>query len=335
MMNYNWRLADGYPAETNGKRVFSCFSCGGGSTMGYKLAGFEVIGCCEIDPAMLDTYVKNHRPRFPFLSDIRKLKDRELPEELYNLDILDGSPPCSTFSMAGRREADWGRKKAFREGQAQQTLDDLFFHFIDLAERLQPKIVVSENVKGIIAGNAKAYVRKIVEDFKRAGYDTQIFLLNGATMGLPQMRERVFFVSRRKDLQLPELRLDFREKPVPFGAISDDTDTHKGQMTPLVEKYWDKAKAGEPVGKFVAVKKLDPRRPMNTIVAKTRHYHHKYKRETNDLELCLGGSWPLDYDFNGQDANYIIGMSVPPLMMGKLAEQIYRQQLSRIGGAER
>lgn len=332
-MQYEWNLADGYPAEKNGMRVFSCFSCGGGSTMGYKLAGYEVIGCCEIDPAMIDVYKKNHNPRFPFLSDVRKLREIPLPDELFALDILDGSPPCSTFSMAGRREADWGRKKAFREGQAQQTLDDLFFHFIDLAERLQPKIVVSENVKGILAGNAKIYVRRIIEDFKRAGYDTQIFLLNGATMGLPQMRERVFFVSRRKDLQLPELVLDFKEKPIPFGEISDNTDTHRDKMTPLMERYWNEAKAGESVGKFKALKKLDPIRPMNTIVAGTRHYHYKFKRVTNDRELCLGGSWPLDYDFNGQDANYLIGMSVPPLMMGKLAEQIYKQQLSKIGGS--
>lgn len=329
-MQYKWKLADGYPEEKNGKKVFSCFACGGGSTMGYKLAGYEVLGCCEIDPAMIETYKRNHHPRFPFLSDIRDMKDRELPEELFHLDILDGSPPCSTFSMAGAREAGWGKKKVFREGQAQQTLDDLFFYFIDLAKRLQPKVVVSENVKGIIAGNAKIYVRNIVDEFRKAGYDTQIFLLNGATMGLPQMRERVFFVSRRKDLNMPALKIDFHEKPIPFSEISDDTDTHKGKMTPLFEKYWDEAKAGDSVGKFKALKKLDPRRPMNTIVAGTRNYHYKYKRETNDRELCLGGSWPLDYDFNGQDANYLIGMSVPPLMMGKLAEQVYIQMLSKV-----
>jgi DNA (cytosine-5)-methyltransferase 1 len=48
------------------------------------------------------------------------------------LDILDGSPPCSSFSMAGNREKDWGKEKKFREGQAEQVLDNLFFDFIDL-----------------------------------------------------------------------------------------------------------------------------------------------------------------------------------------------------------
>ena len=54
----------------------------------------------------------------------------EFPEDLYNLDILDGSPPCSSFSMAGNREKDWGKTKVFREGQAEQRLDDLFFDYI-------------------------------------------------------------------------------------------------------------------------------------------------------------------------------------------------------------
>ena len=115
--DWKWRFAD-YPKEKNGLKVFSCFACGGGSTMGYKLAGCEVLGCCEIDPKMNEIYNRNHHPRFNFLMDIRdfnKIPDNELPEELFNLDILDGSPPCTTFSMAGEREESWGKKKKFRE----------------------------------------------------------------------------------------------------------------------------------------------------------------------------------------------------------------------------
>lgn len=86
--------------------------------MGYKLAGCNVLGCCEIDPRMNEVYVKNHHPKYNFLMDIRDFNKKEdLPKELYNLDILDGSPPCSTFSMAGQREDAWGVEKKFREGQ--------------------------------------------------------------------------------------------------------------------------------------------------------------------------------------------------------------------------
>lgn len=123
--DWKWSMRGGYPPK-NGLKVFSCFACGGGSTMGYKLAGCEVLGCCEIDPRMNKVYVKNHNPKYNYLMDIRDFnKLDDLPEELYHLDILDGSPPCSTFSMAGQREKAWGVEKRFKEGQKLQTLDDL------------------------------------------------------------------------------------------------------------------------------------------------------------------------------------------------------------------
>ncbi len=95
---YKWTLKDAVFTKDKGT-VFSCFACGGGSTMGYKLAGFNVVGCNEIDPKMMDAYIANHNPKHPYLEPIQTFKLRDdLPEELYNLDILDGSPPCSNFS---------------------------------------------------------------------------------------------------------------------------------------------------------------------------------------------------------------------------------------------
>jgi DNA (cytosine-5)-methyltransferase 1 len=167
--------------------------------MGYKRAGFDVIGMNEIDPKMADAYVVNHNPKHAFIEPIQTFKDREdLPNELFDLDILDGSPPCSSFSMAGNRDKDWGKEKKFNEGQAEQVLDTLFFDFIDLAKRLQPKIVLAENVKGMLLGEAKEYVREVYKQLDEAGYYVQHWLLNGADMGLPQRRERVFFIQCAK-----------------------------------------------------------------------------------------------------------------------------------------
>jgi len=170
---YKWTLAEANFTKDKGK-VFSCFACDGGSTMGYKLAGFDVLGCNEIDPKMIEAYKTNHSPKYAFLEPIQTFKNRnDLPEELYNLDILDGSPPCSSFSMAGNRGDDWGKEKKFREGQAEQVLDTLFFDFIDLAKKLQPKVVIAENVKGLLIGEARAYVTRIYEAFDAAGYIVQ------------------------------------------------------------------------------------------------------------------------------------------------------------------
>ena len=221
---YRWNLADGYPAkgiEAHGLKVFGTFICGGGSTMGYKLAGFDHIGGVEIDPKVAEVYKANHNPKHLFIEDIREFNQRkELPEELYNLDILDGSPPCSSFSMAGNREKDWGKEKVFREGQAKQRLDDLFFDYIALAKRLQPKVVIAENVKGMLQGNAKAYVKRIKKEFEAAGYVVQLFLLNASSMGVPQKRERVFFVCQRNDMGCSRIVLDFMETQINLIHVS-------------------------------------------------------------------------------------------------------------------
>ena len=193
---WRWRLAELDKRPKHGHTVFSCFSCGGGSSMGYKLAGYDVIGNCEIDPDMMKVYRKNNHPEYSFLMDIRdflKLPDEEIPGALKDLDILDGSPPCSVFSMAGSREDAWNVEKAFREGQAKQRLDDLFFFFIAVAGRLKPKVVIAENVKGLVTGKAKGWVNRILKAFDDAGYSVQIFLLNSAVMGGEQEWERLVF----------------------------------------------------------------------------------------------------------------------------------------------
>jgi site-specific DNA-cytosine methylase len=171
---YEWYLKDGYPApniEKHGLKVYTTFSCGGGSSMGYKLAGYEVIGANDIDPQMAKVYKENHKPRFYDLCPIGELLEKDLPAEYYDLDILDGSPPCSTFSMAGSREKAFKKDKVFREGQAKQVLSDLFFDWIKLVDKLKPKVAIAENVKGMLAGNAKAYTSTVLRELDKIGYD--------------------------------------------------------------------------------------------------------------------------------------------------------------------
>ena len=341
---YKWNLSDLKEVPKNGYKVFSCFACGGGSTMGYKMSGFEVIGCNEIDPEMMSIYKKNHNPKHTFLESIETFKLRkDLPKELYNLDILDGSPPCSSFSMAGSREKAWGKKKKFREGQAEQVLDDLFFHYIDLAKKLQPKIVVAENVKGMLQGNAKGYVKQIINLFNVAGYNVQLFLLNGATMGLPQKRERVFFVCTRKDLNLPRLKLGFNERPIHFSEIEQNKTSYNVKYCSKEQmKWWSKTLAGDsfskahPKGSWFGCAKVSKNKVLNTIIASCRSsasgfYHYKEPRHLHVEEYQLASSFPLDYDFNNiKEPTYQMGMSVPPLMMHKISREIQKQLLDKL-----
>lgn len=341
---YKWNLIDGYPAqgiEKHGLKVFGTFICGGGSTMGYKLAGFEHLGGVEIDPPIADVYKTNHNPKYLFIEDIRDFANRlEFPEELYNLDILDGSPPCSSFSMAGNREKDWGKEKVFREGQSLQRLDDLFFDYIKLAKKLQPKVVIAENVKGLIQGNAKVYVKRIKYEFEKAGYKVQLFLLNAASMGVPQKRERVFFICQRNDLNFPKLELKFNEESITFINVKSEENGKelKGKMREL----WFKKKPNEKdlaescireTGKrayFGTKVQLDNEIPFTIIGSSSSPIVHSNKPfELTNNEYCQIGTYPLDYNFKKIEPKYLIGMSVPPVMTAQVAHQIYLQWLSK------
>lgn len=342
---YKWKLSDLNKVRKNGLKVFSTFACGGGSTMGYKMAGYEVIGCNEIDPKMMQAYKLNHNPKYAFLEDIRMFKKRDdLPSEFFDLDILDGSPPCSSFSSAGLREKGWNKEKIFREGQSKQRLDDLFFHFIELANKLQPKIVVAENVKGMITGNAKGYVKQIINLLNTAGYDVQLFLLNAVTMGIPQRRERVFFIGKRRDLNFPKLHLNFNEKPIPLKEAFKDVKTKgKDRSGSKNFVYWEKCKSGKsfssvhPRGSLFGSKKLSPHLPSNTIPGHWEClYHWESMRSLSDEELCLAGSYPLDYRTpNGIKLGYMVGMSVPPLMIYKISREIYKQLFAKQSNAQK
>ncbi len=309
--------------------------------MGYKLAGFTHLGGVEIDPKVADVYKANHKPRHLFVEDIRAFNQREdLPKELFELDLLDGSPPCSTFSMAGEKEAGWGKQKVFREGQAMQTLDDLVFVYIETIAKLRPKVCLLENVKGIIQGNAKWYSKEIVKRLNAIGYEVQVFCLNAASMGVPQKRERVFFIGHRKEFALPKLALSFDEPSIPYCDIEDLGDVQEGlDLTTRTFKGWRLSKPGQNFsraigdgGSMFGYCKVNPKEPVNTIVSSggTYIWHHKFFRKLNPLEYMQAGTYPLDYDFKTIEPKYLIGMSVPPVMTAQIANQIWIQWLSKI-----
>lgn len=349
---YNWNLKDANFTKDKGK-VFSCFACGGGSSFGYKLAGFDVIGHNDIDKKMIEVYKLNHNPKYSFLESITTFsKRKDLPKELYELDILDGSPPCSSFSMAGNREKDWGKEKIFREGQELQVLDTLFFDFIDLAKELQPKVVVAENVKGLLLGNAKEYVIKIYEAFDKAGYYCQHFLLDASKMGVPQKRERVFFIALRKDLakpflhfadmftEVPKIELNFNEPEIKFREFADYSGP---PITEYAKRAWDvrsekdnniadskKRVPGMKVSDMNTAYVFDDK-VCQTLTAKGNCGSLLFSKpiRLSKQEFCNIGTFPQDYNFTC-NFGYLIGMSVPPVMTAQISTKIYDQWLSKL-----
>lgn len=339
--DWKWSFSD-YPKEKNGLKVFSCFSCGGGSTMGYKLAGCEVIGNVEIDEKMNELYKLNHNPKYNYCMDIRdfnSIPNEELPEELFNLDILDGSPPCTTFSMAGDREKTWGKKKKFREGQKEQTLDDLLFVFIDTVAKLQPKTVIMENVEGLIKGNAVKYVHKVYDKFKSIGYQVRCYLLKGEEMGVPQKRHRVFFIAT-KDLSFNYNNLDmnFNYESVSYGRIKDG-----------IGKKWDDTTVLGHLVLNAISEDIDCSDVSMRLYGKSKLWSHRFcysdnviytmtsnrdnfidfeeKANISDDTARNSQTFPQDYNFNGNSVFYVCGMSVPPLMIKRIVDRMRKAKM--------
>lgn len=343
-----WNLTDLYSVPQNGIKVMSTFACGGGSSMGYKLAGCEVIAANDIDPEMAWHYKKNLNPKIFYLCPIKELITGDIDQSLYDLDILDGSPPCSTFSIAGNREKDWGKNKNFREGQATQVLSDLFFDYLDLVERLKPKVAIAENVKGMILGNAKGYTKLIMDRFKDIGYRPQLFLVNSADCGVPQKRQRIFFVAIRDDIKKDKLKLFISNKKITAANacadIQDLTEAEKKDTSPTLThtRHWYFTKPGQ---NYAAANKLRNGKPSsfnyfridgstqsNTITGVEKNpAHWSVCRTLTFREWKRLGGFPDDYNAKTDKiGKYMVGMSVPPRMTEQVARAVIDQWLSPV-----
>lgn len=313
--------------------------------MGYKLAGYDVVAANDIDPQMRLHYETNLKPKLFIEGPVTEVAKQKMPAYAQDLDVLDGSPPCSSFSMVGKRDKLWGKEKHFREGQAVQVLDDLFFDFLSVAEALRPKVVIAENVRGMLAGKAKGYVTLVFEYLKEIGYEPQVFMIDAAFCGVPQIRKRVFICAQRRDLKRPRLTIETDDYFLRVGdclegiSVSEELRQSlalKGHLLTLWEKslpgHYFKESQKRLVGNlnYFGSCRLHPREPSHTLTA-TRNTicHWSEPRYLSFAEFKRIGSFPDDYwaesDVIGR---YVVGMSVPPLLMKRVAGAVRDQWLS-------
>lgn len=333
-----WNLSDPLKVKAHNSKVFGTFVCGGGSTMGYKLAGYNHIGGLEFTDHYSSVYKENHKPIFFYKEDIRDFNKRnDLPDDLYNLDLLDGSPPCAAFSTAGAKEKLWGKKSNY-EG-IQQVKDDLVFVYTDTIKKLRPKIFLLENVSGLLKGNAKSYLKEIIKRVSKE-YNVQIFHLYAASMGIPQIRNRVFIIGHKREYDLPKLELNFKVPKLGFEVTKKYWD-HKDNRKFSIEKYaiskqWDETEVGSSHKKRFSLAKPHPKDPSYTItetasVLGAASIVHPYqKRKLNTEEVRLLSTFPKDYNFLDINPTSVMGRSVLPVMMANISYQIYLQWISKI-----
>ncbi|WP_061443864.1 DNA cytosine methyltransferase [Streptomyces sp. CCM_MD2014] len=190
----------------NGFTAASSFSGCGGSSLGYRMAGFRMRWASEFIPAAQETYRANARPYT--VLDTRDIREVTAEDVLAacgvavgELDLWDGSPPCASFSTMGKREKGWGLVKPYSD--TVQRTDDLFFEYARLLKALQPRTFVAENVSGLVKGTAKGYFLEILAALKACGYLVEARLLDASRLGVPQSRQRLIFVGVREDLDMP------------------------------------------------------------------------------------------------------------------------------------
>ena len=200
--------------EASNKKLFtvvSTFAGGGGSSTGYRLAGGKVLGANEFIPEAIETYKRNYPETFVDGNDIRKITGSKKDGVLNwfetfgvkkgELDILDGSPPCATFSKAsGKRteDKDNHEAKGKKYSEVEQDRIGMLIHdYVYLANVILPKICIIENVPEI--GSSTVF-HDALRRLRGSGYFVQFQRLKAHHFGVPQRRERMFAVGVRKDI---------------------------------------------------------------------------------------------------------------------------------------
>jgi len=168
-------------------RAFSLFSGAGGMDVGFREAGYNIVAANEIDKYACETFRSNHPETLLFEGDINShLNDFKTYKDL---DVIFGGPPCQGFSVAGKMDPDDPRSK-------------LIFSFCAVVEHLRPRAFVMENVKALGSLSKFKDVRaRLISRFQKAGYAVTIHVLNAKNFGVPQSRERVFFIGVKNGIQ--------------------------------------------------------------------------------------------------------------------------------------
>jgi DNA (cytosine-5)-methyltransferase 1 len=313
----------------NGFNVVSTFSGCGGSCLGFKMDGYEVVYANEFIPAAAETYRANH-PKTPLdVRDVRVITAREIIKKMHEvtdsdvIDVLEGSPPCASFSSAGTRENSWGKVRKYSD--TNQRVDDLFFEYIRLLRDLRPRVFVAENVPGLVKGKAKGFYVEIMKGLRKSGYRVDAKLVNASWLGVPQTRERVIFIGVRNDLGLDPVF----PKPLQHRYSVQEILPHirRLKLTGKRDRWeW----ANRPAGTIVQSGSLTSRSAY--FSADMIETFDGQQRKWNVQELKKLCSFPDDFvltgDFNKQWER--LGRAVPPLMMYRIAKTIREEILCRI-----
>lgn len=313
-------------------RAVSLFSGCGGMDLGFQQAGYQLIWANDFDRSACDTYTNNLGDHI-IHGDITELKLSDIPD----CDIMIGGFPCQDFSMIWKR------------GGLETDRGNLYKYFVRAVRLKRPKVFVAENVKGLLTTNKGAAVKTITADFARIGYRVQVDLYNFADYGVPQMRERIFIVGVRQDINWHFIK----PKPTHTKAVYVTSgkalvgvkkEKFNNEHQNIAEKTIKMLKLIPEGGNFSDIPKnhplyvkgmishvyrrLDRSKPSTTIIAGggggTWGYHYQEARPLTNRERARLFCYPDEFKFYGTitEVRKQIGNSVPPLAAKVVAQAL-------------
>tara|TARA_R100001086_G_scaffold218584_2_gene135312 strand:- start:479 stop:1600 length:1122 start_codon:yes stop_codon:yes gene_type:complete len=340
---------------TNGLSVVSTFSGCGGSSIGFRLAGYRILMANEFFEAARNCYKANSDTPVDG-RDIRDIKGSEILTAIGlkagELDVLEGSPPCQSFSFSsnsGNPQKSWGRVVNHSDRTTSRS-DDLFWEFVRLLKEMQPRAFSAENISSLAKGVSRGMFKLILATLKESGYCVKARILDAQWLEVPQRRNRIFFVGFRKDLGIePEF-----PKPLSYRYVIEDIikdiDTSEKKWIPeesswyigLAKEDWHNLSQGQEHPINFNFERSDIRKPSPTICAmcwspsgKQGIAHPLEPRKFSIAELKRICSFPDDFILYGKFTEQWarLGNSVPPLMAMAVGQKI-RDSLQGYGQAQ-
>lgn len=180
-----------------GYSVIDLFCGAGGLHLGFEKAGFDVKLCIDNDKNVEKTHKRNFS-NIPFINnDIRNITIKDIKSYLDNgtVDVIIGGPPCQGFSTIGKRVSS-----NIKIRKKHDPRNELVLTYANIIKELKPKIIVMENVKGILTMKHGEYLSSVISVLKDSGYNVDYKLINMADYGVPQIRERVIIIGNRLGL---------------------------------------------------------------------------------------------------------------------------------------
>lgn len=311
--------------------VASLFSGGGGSSLGYHRAGATVLFAVERDAKKAAIYQRNFPSTVVLSRRIEQLDPldclRRVGLQPRELTLLDGSPPCQGFSVAGKQDPNDRR-------------NFLYLEFARFLEAIQPQLFVVENVDGMLLQKMRPFLREMLRVFQLAGYRVTPVLLNAKNYSVPQSRKRIFLLGARNDLNLTLKPPPPHRQVITVGqAIANAPPDQFFDLAPEIKSIIEKLPEGGNLRRYsgralfsYSIYRLYWSAPARTI---TTAFNHKMPTHVHPLEdrfltvseLKRLSSFPDDFDL-GDDpylAADILGNSVPPNLIRAIAESLWGQ----------